>query len=74
MRAAVGDRIIIDGHRVGEPTRDCKVLAVRGTDGGPPYIVQWEDSDHESFFFPGPDAHVQHFGADADEADEEEVA
>jgi hypothetical protein len=61
MRASVGDRIVIEGHRVGEPVRDCEVIEVRGTDGGPPYIVRWEDSDHESFFFPGPDATVQHF-------------
>ena len=61
MRAFVGDRIIIEGHRVGEPRRDCEVIAVRGPDGEPPYLVRWEDSDHESLFFPGPDASVHHF-------------
>lgn len=61
MQANVGDRIVIRGHRVGEPERDCKVLAVQGEDGGPPYIVQWEDSDHESLFYPGSDAAVLHF-------------
>ena len=58
MRAAVGDRIVIRGHRAGEPSRDCEVLEVRGADGGPPYLVRWEDSDHESLFFPGSDATV----------------
>jgi hypothetical protein len=61
MRASVGDRIVIRGHRVGEPERDCKVLAVQGEDGGPPYLVQWEDNDHESLFFPGSDAVVVHY-------------
>jgi hypothetical protein len=61
MRAAVGDRIIIKGHRVGEHDRDCLVLEVRGDDGGPPYVVRWGDDGHESFFFPGSDAVVQHF-------------
>ena len=61
MRAAVGDRIVIKGHRIGEPDRDCQVLEVRGSDGGPPYIVRWEDSDRETMFFPGSDASLQHF-------------
>jgi hypothetical protein len=61
MQASVGDRIIICGHHVGEPDRDCEVLAVSGPDGSPPYRVRWEDSGHEALFYPGPDAVVQHF-------------
>jgi hypothetical protein len=61
MQASTGDRIVIKGHRIGEHDRDCEVLEVRGADGAPPYLVRWEDSGHESLFFPGPDAHVQHF-------------
>jgi hypothetical protein len=61
MKATKGDRIIIRGHRVGEPDRDCEVLEVRGDDGGPPYVVRWGDSGHETLFFPGSDAVVQHF-------------
>lgn len=59
MHAAVGDRIVIKGHRIGEPDRDCEVLEVRGPDGGSPYVVRWGDSGQESLFFPGGDAHVQ---------------
>jgi Domain of unknown function (DUF1918) len=61
MQASVGDRIVIRGHRIGEPDRDCKVVEVRNPNGEPPYVVRWEDSEHESLFFPGPDAVVQHF-------------
>lgn len=61
MIASVGDRIIIGGHRTGEPKRDCEVLEVRGPGGAPPYVVRWTDSDHETFFYPGCDASVQHF-------------
>lgn len=61
MRASVGDRIIIKGHRVGEHDRDGEVIEVRGTDGGPPYVVRWGDTGHETLFFPGSDAVVQHF-------------
>lgn len=58
MHASVGDRIVIRGHRVGEHERDCEVLEVHGEDGGPPYVVRWEDSGHECLFFPGSDATV----------------
>ena len=61
MRAAVGDRIIVRGHHVGEPDRDCEVLEVKGDDGGPPFLVRWGDSGHETLFFPGPDASLHHF-------------
>lgn len=60
MNASVGDRIVIKGHHIGEPDRDCEVLEVRGKEGGPPYVVRWEESGHEALFFPGPDAVVQH--------------
>lgn len=61
MDVSKGDRIIIRGHRVGEPDRDCEVMEVRGADGGPPYVVRWGDTGHETLFFPGSDAVVQHF-------------
>lgn len=60
MQASIGDRIIIRGHHVGEPDRDGEILDVRGDQGGPPYLIRWDDG-HEGLFFPGPDASVQHF-------------
>ncbi len=65
MEAHVGDRIIVRGHRVGEPPRDAEILEVRGADGGPPYLVRWAENGHESLFFPGSDAYIQHLGQDA---------
>lgn len=61
MYAESGDRIIVKGHHVGEPSRDCRVIAVRGPDGQPPYVVRWEDSDHDTLYYPGPDATVHRF-------------
>jgi hypothetical protein len=61
MYATVGDRIIIKGHHVGEPDRDCEVVGVRDPAGGPPYVVRWADSGHEAIFFPGSDASVRHY-------------
>ena len=61
MHASVGDHIVIKGHHIHESDRSCVVLEVRGPDGGPPFLVRWGDSGHESLFFPGSDASVQHF-------------
>ncbi len=61
MRASVGDRITVRGHRVGEPERDGEILEVRGVDGGPPYVVRWAVDGHESLFFPGSDAFLKHY-------------
>jgi hypothetical protein len=61
MKARVGDRLVIHGHRVGEPERDAEILEVRGTDGEPPYLVRWSDDGHEGLVYPGSDAYVEHF-------------
>ena len=61
MKAAVGDRIVIHGHHIGEPDRDAEIVEVRGEDGEPPFVVRWGDDGHQSLFFPGPDASVEHF-------------
>lgn len=61
MRAAVGDRIVVMGHRVGDQERHALILAVEGPDGGPPYLVRWDESGHEGVFFPGPDSVVEHY-------------
>jgi Domain of unknown function (DUF1918) len=63
MHAAVGDRIVVMGHRVGEAKREALILAVEGREGGPPYRVRWDDSEQEGLFFPGPDAVVEHYPA-----------
>ena len=61
MRAAIGDKIVVRGHRVGEHDREGVILAVEGVDGGPPYRVRWDDNGHEGVFFPGADAVVEHY-------------
>ncbi len=60
MDASVGDRIVIRGHHNGQPVRACRILEVRGSDGGGPYLVRWEDSSHETLYFPGSDALLEH--------------
>lgn len=57
MRANVGDRLVVEGKQVDSPRHEGEVIEVRGSDGGPPYVVRWSDG-HEVLTFPGPDAHV----------------
>jgi hypothetical protein len=54
-----GDRLVIAPHHQGEPARDAEVLEARGEDGGPPYLVRWEDSGRVSLHYPGSDAAVE---------------
>jgi len=56
MRANVGDRIVVRGHKVGEHDRDGEILEVHGEDGAPPYVVRWASDGHTATFFPGTDA------------------
>jgi hypothetical protein len=59
LRAHVGDRLIINAHRVRGVAWDAEIIAVLGEDGGPPFVVRWLDSRHVTRVMPGPDAHVE---------------
>jgi hypothetical protein len=58
MRATVGDHLIVQGRKVGDAKHDGEVLEVRGPDGGPPFLVRWQD-ERVGLFYPGPDTFVQ---------------
>jgi hypothetical protein len=57
--AAIGDMVHVHSHTVGVRDQIGKVLEVRGTDGQPPYLVQFGDG-HQGLIFPGPDAFIEH--------------
>ena len=59
MHATPGSQLTIKGHHTGEPDRHAEILEVRGPDGGPPFLVRWDDTGHESLIFPGTDASVE---------------
>jgi hypothetical protein len=59
MKAKAGDHIVVKGHRVGQADLDCEVIEVHRPDGGPPYLVRWGNSGHDTLFFPGSDATVK---------------
>lgn len=60
MKASVGDRIVVHGRTVDERVRDGEIVEVHGADGGPPFMIRWDDG-HVGLFFPGPDAKIEHF-------------
>lgn len=53
MHARRGDRLVIEGHRVGTVPRAGEVLDVEGS----VLRVAWDDG-HESTFVPGPDCRI----------------
>jgi hypothetical protein len=59
MRAGVGERLVIHGKQVGQADRHGEILEVRGEDGGPPYLVRFDDG-HETLLFPGADCELEH--------------
>ena len=61
MRADAGDRVVVYARHVEDPVRDGEVVAVRGAEGRPPYLIRWWADGHQSLFVPGPDAQVRHF-------------
>lgn len=58
-RVRPGDRLVITAHHQGGRPRDAEVLEARGADGGPPYLVRWEDTGRTSLHYPGSDARVE---------------
>jgi CBS domain-containing protein len=62
QHAQPGDRIVIRGSTVGDRERHGTIVEARGADGGPPFIVHWNDDPHDEphdvLFFPSSDAAV----------------
>jgi hypothetical protein len=59
MDASVGDEIIVDGVRTGDPTRKAEILEILHAGNVVHYHVRWEDGQ-EALFYPGSTTHVVH--------------
>jgi hypothetical protein len=57
MQAKVGDRLVVESRSDSVHRKEAEIVEVRGEDGGPPYVVRWDDG-HEGLTYPGSDAHV----------------
>ncbi|WP_316528716.1 DUF1918 domain-containing protein [Kitasatospora brasiliensis] len=58
MKAAVGDRITVEGTRPGAARREGEIVRLHHPDGSPPYDVRWADDDRVTEYVPGPDARI----------------
>ncbi|WP_042397397.1 DUF1918 domain-containing protein [Streptacidiphilus carbonis] len=58
MKATVGDRLRFHGRHVGTADRLGRVTEVRGKDGQPPYLVEFDDG-HKSEVYPGTDCQIE---------------
>lgn len=56
MKAEVGDWLVMKGFTIDRPDQRGLITEVHSTDGSPPYVVRWLDSDGVATVFPGPDA------------------
>ena len=61
LHASPGDRLVVRGHRQGQPERDAEILTVLGPDGAPPYEVRWSDDGRVSRVYPSSDIYIEHF-------------
>jgi hypothetical protein len=61
MDAKVGDEIVVDGLRTGDPPREGEILEILERGGVVHYRVRWDDG-HETVFYPGSNAHVVRLG------------
>jgi hypothetical protein len=64
MQATTGDRIVVKGYKVGVHERVGFIVEVRGSDGGPPYVVEWTGHEGRHLYFPGSDAELEHEAGD----------
>jgi uncharacterized protein DUF1918 len=58
MHATIGDKLHVHTNHTGTPDQYGRIVEVRGTDGAPPYVVEFEDG-HTRLVFPGVDAVVE---------------
>lgn len=58
MQAKVGDWWVIKGTTIDQPGQRGLITEVHSSDGSPPYVVRWLETDRVATVFPGPDAVV----------------
>ena len=66
MEAHIGDHVVVEGARVGQPRRSGEVLEILRGAGGDRLRVRWEGTDHETVLAPGPDLRVEGTAAGED--------
>jgi len=60
MKANVGDWLVIKGATIDRPDQRGLITEVHSSDGSPPYVVRWLDTDHVANGVSGPGRHCRH--------------
>jgi Domain of unknown function (DUF1918) len=63
MEAQVGDEFIVDSVHVARSSGRARSSKIRIEDSREHYVVRWDDTGHETLFYPGPTSHVLHTGS-----------
>ncbi len=59
MQATIGDRLHVHSNTVGATDKIATIVEIRGSNGTPPYLVQFQDG-HQTLVYPGTDCVVEH--------------
>ncbi|MGH9185061.1 MAG: DUF1918 domain-containing protein, partial [Acidimicrobiales bacterium] len=59
MQGRPGDRVVIEGNRLGTARRQGEIVEVLHGPSGDHFRVRWETDQHESIFYPGADSHIE---------------
>ena len=62
MEARQGDRVVVEGAKVGQSRRSGEIIEVVAAGQSQHYRVRWDDG-HESLFFPSSDARIEPAGS-----------
>jgi hypothetical protein len=57
MKASTGDRVFVESARPGHEQTG-RIVALRHSDGSPPYVVRWDDTGKETVHFPREDCRI----------------
>jgi Domain of unknown function (DUF1918) len=55
----VGDELIVESTQSSRSRRVGTIIALKTTDGSPPYLVHWVVGDYDSLIFPGPHVRME---------------
>ena len=59
MQVHVGDRVVVEGAKVGQPPRRGEVVEILRGAAGDRLRVRWEGSEHDTVLAPGTDVRIE---------------
>ena len=62
MHARFGERLVGEGHKVGQPDCQARLRRGRGSGGQPPVLVAWSAGGGGTLVVAGPEVSVDHGG------------